>query len=226
MAPISQSMLFCFAPLIDSSHRYRGFLAQISYEKGQNQLDRYTFWYINRIQIDRTEIKSIQHPYVRMASSDQTASAIPQSETSRSGATPIDIHVVNFHAEDWSHGLTLLDGRASISDDWGTLCAYSTPFMARVGAIEWALKQLEDHLSTHRPPLENERDRDAAFDEWEKWEPEDVEDGNGWWYMISKGDERLQVKVEKIVLYDHIRSGSLGENRQGRGRALEREAGS
>ena len=77
--------------------------------------------------------------------------------------------------------------------------------MAQDIGIEWALKQLQDRLNRYSPPLETEKDRDDAFDEWAKSESKE---GETWCYVISKGDDRLVIKVQEIVLYDPYRSRS------------------
>lgn len=101
--------------------------------------------------------------------------------------------------------MTLLDGSRPLEDAWGSLNACQSLSMAQDVGIEWALKQLQDHLSRYSPPLETEKDRDDAFDEWAKSESKE---GETWCYTVSKGDDRLVVKVQEIVLYDPYRSGS------------------
>ena len=100
--------------------------------------------------------------------------------------------------------VSLLDGGQPPDKDWGSLGSYESPSFAQDVGIEWALKQLQDRLQRHNPPFQNEKDRDAAFDEWEKSESTD---GDCWLYTICKGDERLLTQVKKITLYDRFRKG-------------------
>ena len=104
--------------------------------------------------------------------------------------------------------VSLLDGRQPPDEDWGSLGAYQSQSLAQDVGIEWALKQLQDRLERHNPPLETEEDRDAAFDEWEKSESTQ---GDSWSYTISKGNERLLTMVQKITLYDRHRSRSTND---------------
>ena len=143
-----------------------------------------------------------------MASNYPTATATPQSETSRSTIVPVEVYIVSYDAEEWSGMVSLLDGRQPPDEDWGSLGAYESPSLAQDVGIEWALKQLQDRLEHHNPPLETEEDRDAAFDEWEKSESTQ---GDFWSYTISKGNERLLTKVQKITLYDRHRSRSTND---------------
>lgn len=140
-----------------------------------------------------------------MASSSQPASATPQSDTAKSTATCLGVYNVTFYAQYWSHGVTLLDGRPPINEDSGTLDAFSTQSEAQDVATKWAIKQVQDHLRKDHTSLQNERDIDAAFDEWE--EAESIQD-NHWRYVISKGAESLCVRVEEVVLLDPHDSGS------------------
>ena len=104
--------------------------------------------------------------------------------------------------------MSLLDSRQPPDEDWGSLGAYQSLLLAQDVGIEWTLKQLQDRLERHDPPLETEEDRDAAFDEWEKSESTQ---GDSWSYTISKGNERLLTKAQKMTLYDRHRSKSTNE---------------
>ena len=140
-----------------------------------------------------------------MASNTQAATATSQSETSPSTTAPIHVYIVSYNAQEWSDRVTLLDGSRPLEDAWGSLNACQSLPMAQDVGIEWALKQLQDHLNRYSPPLETEKDRDDAFDEWAKSESKE---GETWCYVVSKGDDRLVVKVQEIVLYDPYRSES------------------
>ena len=143
-----------------------------------------------------------------MTSSNPAGIATPQSETSRPEIVPIEIYIVSYNAEEWSEGVSLLDGRKPLDRDWGSLGSYRSSSQAQDVGIEWALKQLQDRLQSHSQPDETEEERDAAFDEWEKTE---CTQGDSWSYTVSKDNERLLTKVHKITLYDAHRSKSTDE---------------
>lgn len=150
-----------------------------------------------------------------MASSDESASATPQLDTSKPTATPLSVHIVTFHAENWSHGVKLLDGRPPTNEHQGTLGAYPTHLKAEDVAVEWTLRQVRDHIRKDIPSLKTEEDREAEFDKWEGSESTQV---NPWWYMVSKGAEGLQVKIEKAVLFDPFHH--PGSSDRGRARTV------
>lgn len=95
--------------------------------------------------------------------------------------------------------MTLADGTKPKDEVHGTLASYRSLSHAQAlsnaqdAAIEWGLQQLQRRLSTHDPPLETEKDRDAAFD---KWAQSKSRQGDNWSYTISKDDEVLIVKAE------------------------------
>ena len=144
----------------------------------------------------------------RMASNHSTGTAHPHLETSRPTTVPIEVYIVSYDAKEWRGTVSLLDGRQPPDADWGSLGAYQSPSLAQDTGIEWALKQLQDRLQRHNPPLEKEEDRDAAFDQWDKSESTQ---GDSWSYTISKGNERLLTKVQKMTLYDRHRHRSTND---------------
>ena len=119
---------------------------------------------------------------------------------SRPTTGPLEFYIVTYDPSEWGRRISLLDGTHPPNDDWGTLGAYFSATLAQDTAIEWALKQLQDRLEHQDPPLDTEKARDAAFDEWGKSESRPHE--GCWLYTISKGDKSLFTQVEKYTLDD------------------------
>lgn len=136
----------------------------------------------------------------RMASNSEASTATPQTETSKSASALSLIYVLTYDAKDWSNGVALQDGSRPGDAPHGRLAEYQSFEFAQAAGTEWAFKQLQDRLDRYSPPLETERDRDAAFDDWSKYESQRV---LSWSYTISKDNEKLVVKAdERIVSSD------------------------
>ena len=136
-----------------------------------------------------------------MTSNNQISLRTPPPETNESASPPstVYIYVVSYNAKDWKNGVTHLDGTKPSNEFYGTVASYRSLSKvqalskAQNGGLEWGLKQLQDRLDKHDPPLASEKDRDAAFDKWTKSESKERD---VWSLRIGKGDETLVVKAE------------------------------
>lgn len=133
-----------------------------------------------------------------MASSHEPASATPQLDTGKPTARPLVIYMITFHTHNWSHGVTLLDGRPPINEHQGIVGAYPTLSLAQDAALEWTFYQVQIHIRKDNPSG-TQRDRDATYEEWAG--AESIQK-NAWWYMLSNGFQGMQVKAERFVFYD------------------------
>lgn len=139
-----------------------------------------------------------------MASNDQ--SGIASSPTSSSSSGEIPIFVLSYNAQNWSNGITLLDNSEPRNANWGTLAVVSTLLDAQDLGIDWIRKQLQDRLDKNNPPLETEKDRDAALQDWSKTVSKKHKI---WSYMIGKGNEILILGIETYCLYGPLTALSM-----------------
>ena len=132
-----------------------------------------------------------------MASENLASIAPVPPKASAFALAPFTAYLLSYDAKNWSNEITLLDGSKPIDRHYEILSPpYPTIDGAQDAGIEWALKQLKDHLWTYDPPLDTEEEFDAEFDAWQK---SSSEQGDTWSYTVSKGDETLVVTVAKWV---------------------------